>query len=162
MNFGPLSNKESSQALKSTSHTSLQKKGMANQLQRLIAKRNRHYSKYRATGSCYHKDKYKQTKAQLQKCITSSSGYIYVEDIATSPDLARNEEFSKIAELYLKKRTVLKKQLSVGVFCWENFEINHANQQFNICLLTCKQTRKIYEHSQRYANTLHPAKKFSN
>ena len=35
-------------------------------LQRLIAKRNRHYIKYRATGSRYHKDKYKQTKAQVQ------------------------------------------------------------------------------------------------
>ena len=54
-------------------------------LQRLIAKRNRHYSKYRATGSRYHKDKYKQTKAQVQKGIRSSY-WAYVEDIATSQE----------------------------------------------------------------------------
>ena len=50
-----------------------------------IAKRNRHYSKYRATGSRYHKDKYKQTKAQVQKGIRSSY-WAYVEDIATSQE----------------------------------------------------------------------------
>ena len=52
-------------------------------LQRLVAKRNGHYSKYRATGSRYHKDKYKQTKAQVQKVIRSSY-WAYVEDTATS------------------------------------------------------------------------------
>ena len=75
-------------------------------------------------------------------------------------DLARNEEFSKIVVIK-KCFTVLKNktQLSVGEgLSGENFEINHANQQFNTCLLTCKQTRKIYEHSHRCANTLHPAK----
>ncbi len=41
-------------------------------LQRLIAKRNKHYSKYRATGSRYHKDKYKQTQARVQNGIRSS------------------------------------------------------------------------------------------
>ena len=56
-------------------------------LQRLIAKRNRHYSKYRATGSHYHKYKYKykQTKAKVQKGIRSSY-WAYVEDIATSQE----------------------------------------------------------------------------
>ena len=54
-------------------------------LQRLIAKRNRHYSKYIATGSRYHKDKYKQTKAKVQKGIRSSY-WAYVEDIATSQE----------------------------------------------------------------------------
>ena len=54
-------------------------------LQRLIAKRNRHYSKYSATGSRYHKDKYKQTKAQVQKGIRSSY-WAYVEDNTTSQE----------------------------------------------------------------------------
>ena len=67
-----------------------------------------------------------------------------------------NEEFSKIAVINFF--TVLKNK-TVGGFCVENFEINHTNQQFNTCLLTCKQTRKIYEHSRRCANTLHPANK---
>ena len=64
-------------------------------LQRLIAKRNRHYSKYRATGSRYHKDKYKQTKAQVQKGIRSSY-WAYVEDIATSQETqASHGKFNK-------------------------------------------------------------------
>ena len=54
-------------------------------LQRLVVKRNRHYSKYRANGSRYHKDKYKQTNAQVQKGIRSSY-WSYVEDIATSQE----------------------------------------------------------------------------
>ena len=60
----------------------------------------------------------------------------------------------------LKKFAVLKNktQLSVGGILRGNFEVNHAIQQLNTCLLTCKQTRKIYEHSHRCANTLHPAK----
>ena len=65
-------------------------------------------------------------------------------------DLARNEEFSKIAVINFFF-TVLKKpnQLSVGGgFCGEIF-LSHANQKFNTCLLTCRQTRKIYEHSHR-------------
>ena len=60
-------------------------------LQRLIAKRNRHYSKYRATGSRYHKDKYKQTKAQVQKGVRSSY-WAYVEDIATSQETRHHME----------------------------------------------------------------------
>ncbi len=55
-----------------------------------------------------------------------------------------NEEFSKIAVINFF--TVLKNK-TVGGFCVENFEINHTNQQFNTCLLTCKQTRKMHEHS---------------
>ena len=30
----------------------------------------------------------------------------------------------------------------MGGFCGENVEINHANQQFNTCLLTCKQRER--------------------
>ena len=57
-------------------------------------------------------------------------------------DLARNEDFFKIAVI----KTVLQfsktkhSYLWGGGFCGENVEINHANQQFNTCLLTCKQT----------------------
>ena len=52
--------------------------------------------------------------------------------------LARNEEFSKIAVINFFF-TVLKKKKSYlwgGGFCGDNFEIYHANQQFNTCLLT--------------------------
>ena len=35
-----------------------------------------------------------------------------------------------------------------GGFCGEIF-LSHANQKFNTCLLTCRQTRKIYEYSHR-------------
>ena len=66
----------------------------------------------------------------------------------TNSVLARNEEFSKIAVINFF--LVLKKtQLSVGGgLCGEIF-LSHANQKFNTCLLTCRQTRKIYEHSHR-------------
>ena len=50
--------------------------------------------------------------------------------------LARNEEFSKIAVINFFFSSQKTKQLSVGGFCGENFEIYHANQQFNTCLLT--------------------------
>ena len=46
-------------------------------LQRFIAKRNRHYSKYRATGSRYYKDKYKQTKAQVQRVSDHHTGHMW-------------------------------------------------------------------------------------
>ena len=80
-------------------------------------------------------------------------------------DLARNEEFSKIAVIKFLF-TVLnnKTQLSVGGILRGKFRdksrsvIYVTNQQFNTCLLTCKQTRKIYEHSHRCANALLPAK----
>ena len=62
-------------------------------------------------------------------------------------DLARNEEFSKIAVIKFLFTVLKKPQLSVGGFCGENFEISLASQHFNTCLLTCKQTRKMYEHS---------------
>ena len=58
-----------------------------NPLQRLIAKRNRHYTASTGPlhGSRYHKYKYKQTKAQVQNGIRSSY-WAYVEDIATSQE----------------------------------------------------------------------------
>ena len=45
-----------------------------------------------------------------------------------------------------KKKTVI-----CGVIYQYSREIflSHANQKFNTCLLTCQQTRKIYEHSHR-------------
>ena len=63
--------------------------------------------------------------------------------------LAWNEEFSKIAVINFFF-TVLKKKPVIcgGGFCGEIF-LSHANQKFNTCLLTCRQTRKIYEHSHR-------------
>ena len=94
----------------------------------------------------------------LKWCTTSkwysqnSSGMWVCYELATvtarSSVLARNEEFSKIAVinffLVLKK----KKNYLWGGFCGEIF-LSHANQKFNTCLLTCRQTRKIYEHSHR-------------
>ena len=56
-------------------------------------------------------------------------------------DLARNEEFKKKIAVIKKNYCSQKQtQLSVGGFCGGNVEINHANQQFNTCFLTCKQT----------------------
>ena len=53
-------------------------------------------------------------------------------------DLARNEEFSKIAVINFFLQFSKKMQLSVGGgLCGGNFEISHANQLFNVhCLLT--------------------------
>ena len=64
--------------------------------------------------------------------------------------LARNEEFSKIAVINFFF-TVLKKKKTVicGMGSAGKFSLSHANQKFNTCLLTCRQTRKIYEHSHR-------------
>ena len=45
-------------------------------------------------------------------------------------DLARNEEFSKMA--VIKTFTVLKKTVICGGFCGEIFAINHANQHMFI------------------------------
>ena len=70
--------------------------------------------------------------------------------VITTSVLARNEEFSKIAVINFFLQFSKKKQLSVGGggFCGEIF-LSHTNQKFNTCLLTCRQTRKIYEHSHR-------------
>ena len=62
--------------------------------------------------------------------------------------LARNEEFSKIAVIKFFFSSQKKKVICGGGFCGEIF-LSHANQKFNTCLLTCRQTRKIYEHSHR-------------
>ena len=81
-------------------------------LQRLIAKRNRHYSKYRATGSRYHKDKYKRTKAQVQKGIRSSY-WAYVEDIATSQETqASHGKCNKKFWSFIKRTRGKKAQVS--------------------------------------------------
>ena len=56
---------------------------------------------------------------------------------------ARNEEFSKIAFIKNVYSSQIKNTVICGGFCMENVEINHANQQFNTYLLTCKQTTKI-------------------
>ena len=63
--------------------------------------------------------------------------------------LARNEEFSKIAVIQFFFTVLNKKKLICGGgFCGEIF-VSHANQKFYTCLLACRQTRKIYEHSRR-------------
>ena len=67
-------------------------------------------------------------------------------------DLARNEEFFQNSQLLMFYSSQKQNTVICGGFCGDKFKINHA------CLLTCKQTRKIYEHSHRCANTLHPAK----
>ena len=63
--------------------------------------------------------------------------------------LARIEKFSNLPVInFFLQLSKHKTSYLCGVFGVTKCERKHANQQFNTYLLICKQTRKIYEHSQ--------------